>query len=204
MKWIDLSHKITEDISVYPSDPKISIKLEKDIKKDRSRLHSFCMGTHTGTHVDAASHIIQDGKSLHEYPISSFTGTAVKVKNDSIDILKRNKQKFNGVILETGWHKYFDDPDKFFSPDRPLINEELIEVLVEKKIRFFGCDLPSVDKSGSKKKPIHNKLLRSNIVIYESLARLHLIPKHKKIKFYGFPLPFHGFDGSPVRVICSI
>ena len=43
---------------------------------------------------------------------------------------------------------------------------------IEMDIKFFGCDLPSVDISGSKDKPIHNALLGSNIIIYESLTNL--------------------------------
>ena len=78
MKWIDLSHRIKKNMTTYPSDPDVSIILEKSIQEGRSQLHSFSMGTHTGTHVDAASHIIEKGKSLDEYPISTFSGIAIK------------------------------------------------------------------------------------------------------------------------------
>ena len=33
------------------------------------------------------------------------------------------------------------------------------------ELKFFGCDLPSVDKSGSKQKEVHNALLKSDIII---------------------------------------
>ena len=49
---------------------------------------------------------------------------------------------------------------------------------------FFGCDLPSVDLSGSKEKPIHNLLLNKGIIIYESLTNLNKLPINEKFKFY--------------------
>ena len=202
MKWIDLSHRIKKNMTTYPSDPDVSIILEKSIQEGRSQLHSFSMGTHTGTHVDAASHIIEKGKSLDEYPISTFSGIAIKVDLNSFQSLKRINN-IDGVILDTGWHQHFGDPEKYFSKDRPIISEALVDIVLERKVRFFGCDLPSVDESGSKKKPIHNKLLKSNIVIYESLANLNRVPLAIKINFYGFPLSLYGLDGSPVRAVCS-
>ena len=68
-------------------------------------------------------------------------------------------------------------------------------------IKFFCCDLPSVDESGKIDKPIHNALLGSDIIIYESLNNLDLLPLLKPFHFYGFPLPFHGLDGTPVRAV---
>ena len=69
------------------------------------------------------------------------------------------------------------------------------------EVKFFACDLPSVDASGSKEKPIHHALLGSDIVIYETLTNLDQLPLLKPFEFYGFPLPFIGLDGSPVRAI---
>ena len=82
-----------------------------------------------------------------------------------------------------------------------MISETLIEKVVEMKTKFFGCDLPSVDVSGSQEKTVHHALLGSDIIIYESLNNLHQLPLLTPFEFYGFPLPFNGLDGSPVRVV---
>ena len=54
------------------------------------------------------------------------------------------------------------------------------------------------------KKPIHNALLKEDIIIYEALTNLHQLPMLKIFEFYGFPLSFKDLDGSPVRAIAMI
>ena len=80
----------------------------------------------------------------------------------------------------------------------------MIEITVGLGVKFFGCDLPSVDQSGSKHKPIHNALLGVDIIIYETLANLDELPVLKTFDFFGFPMPFLGLDGSPVRAVAII
>ena len=81
---------------------------------------------------------------------------------------------------------------------------EIVKESIKKNIKFFGCDLPSVDVSGSTEKSIHNLLLGSDIIIYESLTNLDKLPLLSPFTFYGFPLPFVGLDGSPVRAVAML
>jgi kynurenine formamidase len=76
MKFIDLSHPVSNAMPTYPSDPDISIIREKDIDTDNTLVHSFKMGTHTGTHLDVPAHIILGGKTLNNFSLTSFTGKA--------------------------------------------------------------------------------------------------------------------------------
>ena len=204
MRFVDLSHPISNDMTTYPSDPDISIVREKEIHSDRTLLHRFTMGTHTGTHLDAPAHIISGGKFLDDFPLSSFIGKTVKVDINSISALDENGERFDGIIVDTGWYRYFNNPNKYYGSGRPEIPEILVRKAIEMDIKYFGCDLPSVDVSGSKDKPIHNALLGSSIIIYESLTNLNQLPLLTPFEFYGFPLPFVGLDGSPVRAIGMI
>ena len=201
MKFVDLSHPISNEMSTYPSDPDISIAREKEIHSDRSLLHRFTMGTHTGTHLDAPAHIISGGKTLDDFPLSSFTGKTVKVDLDSIIELEKVDEKVNGIIFDSSWYRRFKEPEIYFGSDRPEIPIYLVKKVIEMGIKYFGCDLPSVDVSGSEDKPIHNALLGANIIVYESLTNLNHLPLLTLFEFYGFPLPLVGLDGSPVRAI---
>ena len=204
MKFVDLSHPISNEMPTYPSDPNISIVQEKEIHSDRALLHRFTMGTHTGTHVDAPAHIINGGKTLDDFPLSFFTGQTVKVdihSLSSLDKTDKTDEKIDGIIFDTGWYRHFNEPNKYFGSDRPGIPESLVKIAIEKGVKYFGCDLPSVDASGSKDKPIHNELLRADIIVYESLTKLNQLPLLTPFEFYGFPLPFVGLDGSPVRAV---
>ena len=110
----------------------------------------------------------------------------------------------DGVIYDSSWYRHFNDAEVFYGSDRPLIPEELIKKVVELKIIFFGCDLPSVDASGFKEKPIHDTLLGKDIIVYESLTNLDQLPILTPFQFYGFPLPFGKLDGSPVRAVAYL
>ncbi len=155
MNFVDLSHSITNGMSTYPSDPEVILLKEKEIKTDNTLLHSIKMGTHTGTHLDVPAHIISQGKTLNDFPLTSFSGLTIKVDNNSYKQLKKLDNNINGVFYETGWYKYFDNPLKFYGSTRPIIPLSLIDSLINSKVSFFGCDLPSVDASGLKNKIIH-------------------------------------------------
>ena len=204
MKYIDLSHPISNLMSTYPSDPNVIINEEKNIQYGNTLLHSFKMGTHTGTHLDAPAHIINDGRTFDDYDLNYFAGNALKVHTKNFKILDNINDKIDGVIFDSGWYKNFNNSKIFYGTDRPVIPNELVKKLVEIGVKFFGCDLPSVDSSGTKDKPIHNALLGRDIIIYESLTNLDQLPLDKIFQFYGFPLPFERLDGSPVRAVAII
>ena len=201
MKFVDLSHPISNSMSTYPSDPDISIICKKDINTDNTLLHSFKMGTHTGTHLDVPAHVMPSGKTIDNYTLKSFTGVAIKIDKDSNYNIEKFANKIDGIVFNSGWYRNFNNPDKYYGPNRPVIPESLINILLKNKIRFFGCDLPSVDASGMKEKPVHHALLGADIIIYESLTNLEKLPKNQPFQFYGFPLPFEKLDGSPVRAV---
>ena len=201
MKYVDLSHPISNDMSTYPTDPDVCIVREKEISSDRSLLHRFTMGTHTGTHLDAPSHIIPRGKTLNDFTLSTFTGIAIKVDENYYDKLDNIDEKYDGIIYDTGWYKHYNNPEIFYGSNRPVIPPYIIEKSIKLSVKFFGCDLPSVDCSGSKDKPVHHALLGQDIIIYESLTNLQQISLLTPFKFYGFPLSFVGLDGSPVRAV---
>ncbi|MBF0301506.1 MAG: cyclase family protein, partial [Desulfamplus sp.] len=58
---IDLSHPIYDGMPCYPGDPGVRIERVKQIGKDRVNVTEISMGSHTGTHLDAPSHMIKNG-----------------------------------------------------------------------------------------------------------------------------------------------
>lgn len=112
--------------------------------------------------------------------------------------------ELDGILLETGWGKYRDDPQKYFGSSRPSIPEFVVDKVLEKSLRFFGCDLPSVDKSGTAEKIVHTGFLTRDVVLYENLTNLERLPEAVAFTFIGLPLNFQGVDGSPVRAVAIL
>ena len=120
MKIVDLSHRLYHNMPTYPSDPDLKIQCEKDIKTHNTLVHSFSMGTHTGTHIDAPSHVVKEGKNLDEFDISYFMGKTIKVDFQTYQKLDIDKQEVSGIMTATGGN--FNNSKKFYGSSRPKFN----------------------------------------------------------------------------------
>jgi kynurenine formamidase len=203
-KFVDLSLPLFEGMPHYPTDPPTILKEAKNIEHNRTRVTEVKFGSHTGTHVDVPSHVFQGGKSLEQMDLSCFWGMAVKLRLDRFWEYDLASLRFEGVLLETGWGQHYNRPQEYHGGARPAIPLPLVDKLLERPFRFFGCDLPSVDASGAVEKTVHGKLLARDIVIYENLANLEGLPEAVPFTFVGLPLNFQGIDGSPVRAVAIL
>src|SRR6185437_7722151 len=107
MKYINLSVPITADMPVYPGDPKTKIIQAGELQKDGFEVHILSMLNHSGTHIDAPSHMIEGGKSLDKFPLEAFVGRGVYIKLEEatfdLDSLKQSDiQKDDIVLFHTG------------------------------------------------------------------------------------------------------
>ncbi|WP_440895474.1 cyclase family protein [Amphibacillus sp. Q70] len=82
MKVIDLSMPLYTGMDVFPGDPEVKIDVVHTYEKDTWELRRLNMGSHTGTHVDAYSHMHQGKQNLDQIPIERFFGKAQVVECD--------------------------------------------------------------------------------------------------------------------------
>ena len=174
MKVIDLSHAINSNMSTYTKDEKFQAYDIASIEKDgyNEKLLKLC--THTGTHIDAPSHMINKGKTIDEFNINDFIGIAViiDVSNlEKIDIedLNTYKDKINNsdfVILKTGWDKYWGSDT--YLKGFPTLTEEAARWLCNFNIRGIGTDTISIDAFDSIDFEVHNTILSRGIMIIEN------------------------------------
>ena len=76
MRVIDLSMSLYTDMEVFPGDPQVKINIVHTYEKDTWELRRLEMGSHTGTHVDAYSHMHKGEKSLDDISLERFFGKA--------------------------------------------------------------------------------------------------------------------------------
>lgn len=74
---LDLSQPIHAGMEVYPGDPEVRIEVDHSYGSHGWLLRRVTFGTHTGTHVDACSHMDPDGPTLSDLPVERFCGRAV-------------------------------------------------------------------------------------------------------------------------------
>ena len=79
MRVIDLSQPLFEGMSVHPGDPEVKISVDHTYGSHGWLLRRITFGSHTGTHVDACSHMDPDGATLSDLPLERFMGPCVVV-----------------------------------------------------------------------------------------------------------------------------
>ena len=82
MKIYDISQEVFGCV-VFPGDPKPErTKLAQMAEGSPYNLTAFSMCAHNGTHVDAPSHFIADGKNIDEVSLKNFVGPAYVAEHE--------------------------------------------------------------------------------------------------------------------------
>ncbi len=208
-KIIDLSHTISEDMTIYPGSEKPSLLNIATIIENGFNELEINISTHTGTHVDAPAHILSDGKTLDQYSIKSFFGKGLVIdctNSNSIEksVIKNsiaNKIEPDFLIFRTGWDRYWNNNNYF--NNYPILTYEAAEFISNLSLSGVGIDAPSFDHFNSVELPNHNTLLRSGFILIENLCNLSLLPEDV-ILFSFLPLKIKDTDGSPIRAIAIL
>ena len=203
MKYIDLTHTIENNMPVYPGTANLEMVPANTIEKDgfREKVITFC--SHTGTHMDAPSHMLQQGKNLDDYDCSKFIGKALIIaieKENNIKDYAKELKTVDFVIFKTDWSKYWGQKEYF--ENYPCIRKETTEYLVGFDLKGIGFDAISIDPIDSKFEN-HYIVFENDMVIIENLKNLDKI--HEDIfELIVLPLNIKAADGSPIRAIATV
>ncbi|MBV9229256.1 MAG: cyclase family protein [Chloroflexi bacterium] len=201
MQLLDLSVPLNERTPIYPGDPTMKIRSHAVLDSDGYEVHSVCLGTHLGTHIDAPSHMLAGGKNLNQIPLEKFSGRGVYIKIESgfdLEVVKKVPLAKDDIVLfDTGMSICYDQPRYF--QEYPPLTEAIANYLVEREVKMIGVDMCSVDYSPF---TIHKILLEHEILIIENLTGLSRL-QGQNFTVHAFPLPLP-LDGSPTRVVAQI
>ncbi len=202
----DVSVPITNAMTVWPSDPPVRLTAKSHPSRDGSHtiaLTSLEMGSHTGTHIDAPFHMIDDGKRLDEIPLEQLVGPVIVCAVPGVRSIARaqlERTNWDGVervLFKTENSNHWND-GKFYE-EFVYLEPEGAEFLVQKGIRLVGIDYLSIDKYKSESHPTHFALLTRNVVILEGLNLNQVDPGRYELT--ALPLNLKDADGAPTRVI---
>lgn len=209
---LDLTHTIREDMPVYPGSPQPAFKPTGNLTRNGYRETLIQFASHTGTHMDAPSHMLPHGSSLDVLPVSQFCGRAVAVDVSflpsggiiTMDFLRG----LNGAVLSTdfvlfytGWEKKWGT-DAYFDDTFPVPDKEAAQYLVSCGLKGVGTDALSVDTLKDPDRKAHKTLLGGGLVIVESLC-LKKVVGRKDMMFFALPMKFMDADGAPVRAVAE-
>ena len=205
---VDLSHPLDDRTQVYPGDPTVRLSAARSLERDGYRVSHLHLGSHSGTHLDAPSHVVEDGATVDALPLDLLVGPAVVV--DLRDLGPREPVEWERLaahvrpgrmlVLHTGWSREWGS---VAYEDHPYLSAETAGELVDAGVRVVGIDALSVDETGGEAFPAHEALLGAGVVVVENLTGLAALD-HPEPVLSLLPLPLRGADGSPVRAVALL
>ena len=214
MKIIDLTLTVSDKIPTFPGSPQPNFIPWENVKEDGYNLEVLFLSSHTGTHMDAPYHFLENGAKIHEISLKKLVSEAALIqcrKSSDQSVTKTDIQKFekkhgkienfSSVIFYTGWQKNLQK--KHYFTKNPGLSVSAAKYLALKKISLIGIDSPSIDLGKDSKFSVHQIFAKKGMLIVENLANLDKI-KSPKFHLVVLPLKLKNATGSPVRAIAFI
>jgi len=203
-KLLDVSVPLTQGLPAYPGNPAFELQpLKRIADGGSSNVSRLVLGTHTGTHVDAPKHFIDDGAGVDGLALNLLIGRA-----RVIDINKRGPitaEDLEAAGLREDLRVLFKTPNSalwnshVFHEDYAHLTEAGARYLVEQGVKVVGTDYLSIEQFKKPGAPAHRVLLSNGVIIIEGLNLADAEPG--MYEMYCLPLLVAGGDGAPARVV---
>jgi arylformamidase len=206
----DLTALLQTYMPVWASAPLPTFEPAGIIARDGYAIERVNCTTHTGTHMDAPYHFLEEGVTVDKIPPSQLVGTAIvlDVRHEvegtiiSAKALEKRWPKDKHpdfVLLRTDWsHKRARTKEYLF--DFPGLDPRAAEWLVEQSVKGVGTDTLGVDPYSNSKFEAHKVLLRKGIWVLEALDHLDQLTEGEEYTLVAAPLKIEGASGAMARV----
>ncbi len=197
----DVTVFVSEIMEVYKNKEEKKPKFinTKNFMEDGAYESIIQMDCHTGTHIDAPLHFVENGDKIESIKISELmryvklidlTEVDGYIYMHHIDKYEINENDF--IILKT--KNSFEN----FHINYTAISPEVAQYFVDKKISGIGVDGLSVGR-GDTNAEVHKILLSNKLIVIEGL---NLKEVEGDIYFMiALPLKLTGVEAAPARVI---
>ena len=207
MKIHDVTLPISRDMPVWPGDP--SIILEQVSSMDagaHDNVSRLACGVHTGTHVDAPHHFLNDGRTVESLSLELLVGPAILVQvPEQVKIVDAGVLEQAAIpsgterlLLKTRNSRLWERAEREFFSGFVGISVDGAKWLVQHNIKLIGIDYLSIAPY-KQSLPTHRVLLEAGVIIVEGMDLSAISPGAYTL--YCLPLKLVGSDGAPARVI---
>lgn len=202
MEIIDISMKIEEEMPVYPGNPSPEIEHYREVPEESTTESRICVGSHTGTHVDAEEHVFEDGDSAAEIEPDKFYGECqvLDLTEAGEEVTRKDLEQKdieeNIVLLKTrNSGKQYTE----FREDFTGLKLDAVKHMIEEDVETVGIDYLSLTVfDGDEDDHEAHKLGIKEITVIEGLKLTDVEPGN--YTFAGFPVKIES-DGAPLRAV---
>jgi arylformamidase len=203
-KLLDVSVPLGKGLPTYPGNPPFELQALKRIADGASsNVSRMVLGTHTGTHVDAPRHFIDDGPGVDALPLDLLIGRARVIEITRRGAIVADDLESAGlredlrVLFKTSNSALWNSD--VFHEDYTHLSEAGARYLVDQGVKVVGVDYLSVEQFKKPGAPAHKALLSNGVIIIEGLNLAEAEPG--MYEMYCLPLRVAGGDGAPARVV---
>ena len=187
----DISQEVFSS-RVWPGDPAPVREVLGDIRKgDMVNLTAFSMCAHNGTHVDAPSHFLANGKTVDQLDPAAFLGFCYVTHHEG-DVTAEDARRILGYAAEA------EAAERILIAGKATITIEAARVFADAKIKLIGNESQTVGPEDAPA-PVHYLLLDAEVVLLEGL-NLSRVPSGKYF-LSAAPLNLGGCEGAPCRAM---
>jgi arylformamidase len=207
MEFIDISVPISSRIPIWPGNPGVSLEpIQRISQGAAANVSSLSLGTHSGTHVDAPWHFLDQGARADELPLGQLVGPCRVIARDTgtaAGVTAAELQRLAGspaperLLLKTGNSELWQRGQ--FSSAYAHLTPDGAEWIVTHGVRVIGIDYLSIERFEAEGAPVHRTLLGAGVIIIEGLNLADVTPGPYEL--ICLPLRVAGADGAPARVV---
>lgn len=169
------------------------------------RLSVLSLGSHTGTHIDSPYHILRDGSPLDSYPLHRFITPAQVIAVQDCDAVPAQALQ-NADILRGEAILFKTRNSSLGLMHNPIFRDEYVslslpaaQLCVSLGAGLVGIDYLSVDRYEDKSLPVHNILLKNDVLILEGIDLCAVSPG--RYWLICLPLRINDAEAAPVRAV---
>ena len=206
MRTYDITLTITPQMTVWPGDPSVNIQRISSIASgDQSNVSKMTMSVHTGTHVDAPDHFLNNGKTVEGLSLDLLVGRAYVLELPEVSLITAAvlmqadiPPRTRRLLFKTRNSEYWTKGNEEFHTDFVGLSVDAAELLVDRNVKLVGIDYLSIAPY-KLATPVHTILLNAGVVVIEGLDLSQV--SQGRYTLHCLPLKLGGSDGAPTRCI---
>jgi kynurenine formamidase len=222
---IDLSQEIFTGMPTFPGMPEVKVTVHwsheelegiREAETVSPAVNLLQLGEHTGTHVDAISHMAREhrARSIETMPLATFYTEGVcldlshKGLTELIEVEDLERalaaagleiKRGDTVLLYTDHYRRAFQTDDWHRG--PGLSADAARWLGRQGIAAFGVEPAAPGVRGVSNKEVHLVCGELGFTHYENMCNLHCLVGRGRFRFVGLPLKIRGGTGSPVRAV---
>jgi kynurenine formamidase len=223
---VDLTQPLSPTMARWPETDPIGLTVLAQVESDGYYERLIELPEHVGTHVDAPSHFVADGRGVDSLPPDRLVGAGRMLDAseacgedrdfalDAETLVRLESEQ--GVALEGdvvalirfGWDRHLDDAGRYLGspaspPHFPGLAPGAAELLVARGVHGIGVDTMGVEPGIATDYPVHRITLGAGLFHIEGMVNLGLLPP-RGFTLVVAPMPLVGGSGAPARVFALI